>query len=149
MKLALSLALLVACCLTQLTVAARKAGPIKFTVRVENISNHLHGVFNAPVGAMAAGPIRPGDSFEYSLTATPGMKLFSTMMFGQSNDWFYSPDANGLLYLIPRAHPSVVTSLTNLSCGTPAPKKMKKSASAPTRDRDRKRRIPALTNMVW
>jgi hypothetical protein len=160
MKLALSLALLVACCLTQLTVAARKAEPTKFTVRVENISNpegmtasngvkfpfalspgmfvlseknaplftegkparnglemqaedgdpsglvksleamhhasNLHGVFNTPVGAMAAGPIRPGDSFEYSLTATPGMKLFSTMMFGQSNDWFYSPDANGI-----------------------------------------------------
>jgi hypothetical protein len=160
MKLALSLALLVACCLTQLTVAARKAGPTKFTVRVENISNpegmtasngakfpfalspgmfvlseknaplftegkparnglemqaedgnpaglvtslvamhhasNLHGVFNTPVGAMAAGPIRPGDSFEYSFTATLGMKLSSTMMFGQSNDWFYSPDANGI-----------------------------------------------------
>ena len=48
----------------------------------------LHGVFNTPVGAMTAGPIKPGDSYEYSFTAMPGMKLFSTMMFGQSNDWF-------------------------------------------------------------
>src|SRR5712692_5224480 len=162
-KLAIGLALLGVCYLAQFTVAVatRKAGPTKFTVRVENISNpegttasngvkfpfalspgmfvlseknaalftegkparknglemqaedgdpsglvaslvamhhasNLHGVFNTAVGAMGAGPIRPGDSFEYSLTAMPGMKLYTTMMFGQSNDWFYSPDANGI-----------------------------------------------------
>jgi hypothetical protein len=49
-----------------------------------------------PVGAMAAGPIRPGDSYEFTVTAVPGMKLFMTQMFGQSNDWFYSPGANGI-----------------------------------------------------
>ena len=56
----------------------------------------LHGVFNTPLGAMAAGPIRPGDSFEFTVTAVPGMKLFMTQMFGQSNDWFYAPGANGI-----------------------------------------------------
>ena len=59
-------------------------------------SSNLHGVFNTPVGAMAAGPIRPGDSFEFTVTAMPGMKLFMTQMFGQSNDWFYAPGANGI-----------------------------------------------------
>ena len=59
-------------------------------------SSNLHGVFNTPVGAMAAGPIRPGDSFEFTVTAAPGMKLFMTQMFGQSNDWFYAPSANGI-----------------------------------------------------
>jgi hypothetical protein len=59
-------------------------------------SSNLHGVFNTPAGTMGPGPIRPGDSFEYTFTAQPGMKLFSTMMFGQSNDWFYSPDAAGI-----------------------------------------------------
>ena len=59
-------------------------------------SSNLHGVFNTPVGAMAAGPIRPGDSYEFTVTATPGMKLFMTQMFGQSNDWFYAPGANGI-----------------------------------------------------
>lgn len=59
-------------------------------------SSNLHGVFNTPVGAMAAGPIRPGDSYEFTLTATPGMKLYMTEMFGQSNDWFYAPGANGI-----------------------------------------------------
>ena len=163
-NLAICLALLTACYLTQLTVATatrKTAEPTKFTVRVENISNpegmtasngqkfpfalspgmfvlteksaalftegkpvrknglemqaedgdpsglvaslaamhhssNLHGVFNTPVGAMAAGPIRPGDSFEFTVTAMPGMRLFMTQMFGQSNDWFYAPGANGI-----------------------------------------------------
>ena len=59
-------------------------------------SSNLHGVFNTPVGAMGAGPIRPGDSYEFTITAAPGMKLFMTQMFGQSNDWFYAPGANGI-----------------------------------------------------
>ena len=59
-------------------------------------SSNLHGVFNTPVGAMSAGPIRPGDSYEFTVTAAPGMKLFMTQMFGQSNDWFYAPGANGI-----------------------------------------------------
>src|ERR1044072_938022 len=159
----ISLALLMACYLTQFTVATatRKGEPTKFTVRVENISSpegmtasngqkfpfalspgmfvlsdksaalftetkpartnglemqaedgdpsglvaslvamhhrsNLHGVVNTPVGAMAAGPIRPGDSYEFTVTAASGMKLFITQMFGQSNDWFYAPGANGI-----------------------------------------------------
>jgi hypothetical protein len=59
-------------------------------------SSNLHGVFNTPVGAMATGPIRPGDSYEFTVTAAPGMKLFMTQMFGQSNDWFYAPGPNGI-----------------------------------------------------
>src|ERR1044071_4850016 len=61
-----------------------------------NHSSNLHGVFNMPVGAMAAGPIRPGDAYEFNVTAVPGMKLFMAEMFGQSNDWFYAPGANGI-----------------------------------------------------
>jgi hypothetical protein len=171
-KLAIGLALLLVSYLAQFTVAVatRKAGPTKFTVKVENISNpegmaasngmkfpfalspgmfvlstkkaplftegktagsnglemqaedgdpsglvksletmhhasNLHGVFNTPVGAMGAGPIRPGDSYEYSFTAMPGMKLFTTMMFGQSNDWFYAPDANGIALFDAKGNP--------------------------------------------
>jgi hypothetical protein len=171
-KLAISLALLTACYLTQFTVAVatRKSEPTRFTVRVENISNpegmtasngekfpfalspgmfvlseknapffteekaarqnglemqaedgdpagliksletmhhssNLHGVFNVPVGAMAAGPIRPGDSFEFTVTAVPGMKLFMTQMFGQSNDWFYAPSANGIALFDSKGKP--------------------------------------------
>ena len=171
-SLAIGLALLTSCYLTQFTVAVatHKREPVKFTVRVENISNpagmtasngekfpfalspgmfvlseknaplfaegkmarknglemqaedgdpaglvdslvsthhtsNLHGVFNTPVGAMAAGPIRPGDSFEFTLTAMPGMKLFMTQMFGQSNDWFYAPDGKGIALFDAKGKP--------------------------------------------
>jgi hypothetical protein len=171
-KLAIGLALLTACYLSQFTiaVATRKVEPTKFTVRMENISNpagmtasngekfpfalspgmfvlseksaalftegkaarknglemqaedgdptglvnslvamhhssNLHGVFNMPVGALAAGPIRPGDSFEFTVTAMPGMKLFMTQMFGQSNDWFYAPSANGIALFDSKGNP--------------------------------------------
>lgn len=68
-------------------------------------SSNLHGVFNTPVGAMAAGPIRPGDSFEFTVTAMPGMKFFMTQMFGQSNDWFYAPAANGIALFDAKGNP--------------------------------------------
>ena len=63
------------------------------------ISHHassLHGVFNTPIGTMGPGPIRPGDKYEFSFNASPGMKLSLTMMNGQSNDEFYAPDENGI-----------------------------------------------------
>lgn len=171
-KLAIGLALLTVCYVTQFTVAVatRKHQPTRFTVRVENISsaegmtasngekfpfalspgmfvlsenkapyftegkavrknglemqaedgdpaglvnsletmNHssnLHGVFNMPIGAMAAGPIRPGDSYEFTVTAVPGMKLFMTQMFGQSNDWFYAPSQNGIALFDTKGKP--------------------------------------------
>ena len=171
-KLAIGLALLTACYLSQFTIAiaTRRVEPTKFTIRIENISNpegmtasngekfpfalspgmfvlseknaalftegksardnglemqaedgdpsglvsslvtmnhasNLHGVFNMPVGAMAAGPIRPGSSYEFTVTALPGMKLFMTQMFGQSNDWFYAPSVNGITLFDHKGNP--------------------------------------------
>ena len=68
-------------------------------------SSNLHGVFDMPVGAMAAGPIRPGDSYEFTVTALPGMKLYMMQMFGQSNDWFYAPGANGIALFDDKGKP--------------------------------------------
>lgn len=56
----------------------------------------LHGIYNTPAGAMGPGPIGPGGAYEFSFTATPKMKLYMAMMFGQSNDLFYAPDAGGI-----------------------------------------------------
>jgi hypothetical protein len=56
----------------------------------------LHGIFNTPVGASGPGPIGPGGAYEFSFMAEPGMKLSLAMMFGQSNDWFYAFDADGI-----------------------------------------------------
>jgi hypothetical protein len=50
------------------------------------------GIFNLPMGMTEPGPIRPGNAYEFSITATPGERLSLTMMFGQSNDWFYAPE---------------------------------------------------------
>ncbi len=63
---------------------------------VSHHASSLHGVFKTPIGMMGPGPIRPGDSFEFSFTASPGVKLSLTMMNGQSNDEFYAPDENGI-----------------------------------------------------
>ena len=170
-KLAIGLALLTVCYLSQFTVAVatRKSEPTKFTVRVENISSpegmtasngekfpfalspgmfvlsdkkaalftegkparnglemqaedgdpaglvaslmamhhssNLHGVFNMPLGMMAAGPIRPGESYEVTVHAVPGMKFFMAQMFGQSNDWFYAPGANGIALFDSKGNP--------------------------------------------
>lgn len=71
------------------------AGLIK-SLDAKHHASNLHGLFNTPIGAMGAGPIRPGDKYEYTFTAMPGMRFFTAMMFGQSNDWFYAPDANGI-----------------------------------------------------
>lgn len=68
-------------------------------------ASNLHGVFNTPLGAMTAGPIRPGDSYEFTFTAMPGMKLFMTQMFGQSNDWFYAPSTNGIALFDGKGNP--------------------------------------------
>lgn len=64
---------------------------------VTNHASFLHGVFNTPAMAMAPGPIRPGESYEFTFTARPGMKLMLTMMNGQSNDEFYAPEADGIV----------------------------------------------------
>ncbi len=59
-------------------------------------SGMQHGVFDTPLGAAGPGPIGPGAAYEFTITGKPGMKLSMTMMFGQSNDWFYAPAAHGI-----------------------------------------------------
>ena len=49
------------------------------------------GVFNTPVGGEKPAPILPGGAYEFTFTATEGMRLSLIAMFGQSNDLFYAP----------------------------------------------------------
>lgn len=80
-----------------LEMQAEDGNPEGLIKYLEHYHNHmLHGIFNTPVGASSPGPIGPGGSYEFSFTAAPGMKLSMTMMFGQSNDWFYAFDADGI-----------------------------------------------------
>lgn len=50
------------------------------------------GIFNKPVGAEMPAPILPGGAFEFTFTASEGMKLNFAAMYGQSNDLFYAPE---------------------------------------------------------
>jgi hypothetical protein len=50
------------------------------------------GADDHPVGSDAGGPIPPGKSYEFEVTAGPGQTLSLAWMFGQSNDLFYSND---------------------------------------------------------
>lgn len=50
------------------------------------------GIFNMPIGAQSPAPILPGGAYEFSFTATEGMKLNFIAMYGQSNDLFYAPE---------------------------------------------------------
>lgn len=54
------------------------------------------GVVTIPVGDTAAGPATPGKAFEFTVTAKPGDRLSFTSMFGQSNDVFVAPSADGI-----------------------------------------------------
>lgn len=71
-------------------------GELAKSLETRGHSGMQHGVFNTPVGVSSPGPIGPGAVYEFSFTGKPGMKLSMTMMFGQSNDWFYAPPAHGI-----------------------------------------------------
>lgn len=51
------------------------------------------GIFNTPVGLGMPGPILPGGAYEFTFSATKGMKLNLIVMYGQSNDLFYAPES--------------------------------------------------------
>ena len=53
-------------------------------------------VFNTPVGASAPGPIGPGGSYSFDITASTGDYLSLTTMSVQSNDWIYTFPSGGI-----------------------------------------------------
>ncbi len=70
-----------------------------FTVRVENVApftNAKTGTFAMRTDGSGAGPIAPGGAYEFSFTAGPRHRLAFAAMFGQSNDWFFAPAADGI-----------------------------------------------------
>jgi hypothetical protein len=50
------------------------------------------GADDLPVGAIAHGPLTPGQGYQFEVSAVPGQSLSLAWMFGQSNDLFYSND---------------------------------------------------------
>ncbi|RKH44135.1 spondin domain-containing protein [Corallococcus sicarius] len=54
------------------------------------------GTFNTPVGASTPGAITQGNAYEFDVDALPADRLSFAVMFGQSNDWVFSPDEQGI-----------------------------------------------------
>lgn len=65
----------------------------------------MGGVFNTPVGASAPGAAGPGQAFEFTIAAKPGMRFSYGEMFGQSNDLFYAPDKKGIALFDEKGKP--------------------------------------------
>jgi len=63
------------------------------------------GVFNIPVGAKEPGPIGSGGAFDFEVTAKPGQCLSFTLMFGNSNDWFFSSGDKGIALFDSKGQP--------------------------------------------
>lgn len=53
-------------------------------------------VYNIATGASSAGPLNPGDKFEFVVTGSKGDYLSFASMFGESNDLFFAPSDMGI-----------------------------------------------------
>jgi hypothetical protein len=78
------------------------------------VGSAFMGVFNTPEGAGGPAPILPGGAYEFSFTATEGMKLNLIAMYGQSNDLFYAPVSAISLFKNGKAFSGDVTDLLML-----------------------------------
>ncbi|MEO8392948.1 MAG: spondin domain-containing protein [Chloroflexota bacterium] len=79
-----------------LEAQAEDGNPVPLSMGLDGMSFKQVGVFNTAVGADKAGPLMPGQAFEFTFQAVPGDRLTFTEMFGQSNDLFFAPDENGI-----------------------------------------------------
>ncbi|MEM9456614.1 MAG: spondin domain-containing protein [Myxococcota bacterium] len=57
---------------------------------------HDTGVFDTPMGADEPGPLLPGDSYRFTVTAEPMTRLSLGLMVVGSNDLFIAPNPEGL-----------------------------------------------------
>ena len=88
-------------------LSAGSDGANGFTVTIENVSSEQRffqqGIFNTPVDGAEAGPIGPGEVYEFTFNAGPvilpndgGTKLSFVAMLQPSNDLFLATDPNGI-----------------------------------------------------
>lgn len=76
----------------ELEAQAEDGDPSLLSARLAMQPGAAHlGIFNTPVGGQMPSPLLAGNSFEFTFSATEGMKLDLVAMFGQSNDLFYGP----------------------------------------------------------
>lgn len=74
--------------LEQLAETGSPEGLVKYLSATSGVVSV--GANARPVGATGDGPLTPGQTYEFELSAEPGQSLSVAWMFGQSNDLFYS-----------------------------------------------------------
>ena len=71
------------------------------------------GAFAVPVGGENPAPAFPGEAYEFTITAAPGVYLNLATMFVQSNDLFLGPGENGIALFDDNGNP-ISGDVTNL-----------------------------------
>ena len=80
-----------------LEALAEDANPSALSSSLESDSDVSDtGVYDTPDGASSPGPIMPGQTFTFTVTAGPGDRLSFASMLGQSNDLFFAPSEAGI-----------------------------------------------------
>jgi len=90
---------IVACDRDSTDKPANTATAKHFSLKIENVAPFTvrkAGSYEIPVGAEARAPLAPGQAYEVKFTAGTAHRLVFASMFGQSNDWFFAPDATGI-----------------------------------------------------
>ena len=82
--------------------APRQAGPATGPADMDPM---VRRVPRYPVGQAGMGPTLPGKSLSWEFTPPMGSKLAFVTMFGQSNDWFFAPDTDGIALWDAQGHP--------------------------------------------
>lgn len=78
-----------------LETLAEDGSPTTLVEELEAAGLHA-GAAAVPVDADEAGPIGPGGTYEFTVTAHEGQYLSLATMFVQSNDLFYAPEPAGI-----------------------------------------------------
>jgi hypothetical protein len=74
-----------------LETLAEDANPSVLATELANAAGIVSsGIFNMPVGMSSAGPLNPGDAYEFTFAAMPGDSVHFASMFGQSNDTYFA-----------------------------------------------------------
>ena len=80
-----------------LEALAEDGNPVPLSETVKKVKGVVSaGAYNTPVGASMAGPITPGNAFEFTFEASQGQRLFLANMWGQSNDLFFGTNELGI-----------------------------------------------------
>ena len=75
---------------------AEDGDPATLATELASVDGVASGAFATPVGASAAAPAFPGESYSFTFDANPGDYLSFATMLVQSNDLFYAPDERGV-----------------------------------------------------